>query len=180
MSVTATRWAHVALARPDCPLSREARSVVLVLAGDAHATPGEAFTAAATIGAITGRTERNVLRLFPEIAAWLPHRARPGKSIVWSFPPAPLSRVTGVQTFVDTANLSTPLSPVTGVALSTPLSPVTGTPVTGDRGRDLRDVTRDTRRDPARAPAAAADDVDDDGLADQRDAREMFRRVVGP
>ena len=168
MSVTATRWAHVALARPDCPLSREARSVVLVLAGDAHATTGEAFTAAATIGAITGRTERNVLRLFPEIAAWLPHRAPPGKAIVWSFPPAPLSRVTGVQTFVDTANLSTPLSPVTG------------TPVTGDRGRDLRDVTRDTRRDPARAPAAAADDVDDDGLADQRDAREMFRRVVGP
>lgn len=155
MSVTAQRWAHNTLAASPAPadggLSHAARAVLLVLAGDANADTGEAWTSATTIGAVLGQHERNVRRALTELAAWpLPRRQRPGRSDVWVFPPAAVPRAPAPG--VDPAELSTPRAPVPGVEMSTPRAPAPATPGAGARGRDRRDVPVSTRRDPARQP----------------------------
>lgn len=185
MSVDASRWTHEQLAAEPRPsaggLSHRARAVLLVLAGDANADTGEAFTSATTIATITGHSERNVRHVLTELAAWMPRRRRPGKSDVWVFPPgaAPRSPATGV-TVLD---LSTPRSPATGLDLSTPRSPRVATPVAGDRRRVLRDTGISTRRDPTRA-APRWGRVSNDQLARFRDvidqaADDEHRRAAG-
>ena len=97
MSVAASRWALRYLYDQPHPrqggLSYDARAVLIVLAAEARHPSHIAESSASYVGRVLGRHERNVRRLFDELAALavVPMTTRPGKSALWHFLIPPMS-----------------------------------------------------------------------------------------
>lgn len=91
MSVYASRWALEQLARPDCPLSPTARTVLLVLAAEANYHTGHATSGQPRLAALAGVHADTVYRAVRELSAWapLPRTDTRGKGARWHFPTSP-------------------------------------------------------------------------------------------